>query len=81
MCLVNSTCGLEFQQNLALHQDVCAKISDPLPAEPDRNGDLAFYDPPALDQSEHHRVFVHTLQKPVTKLIVNVVEQANDLIR
>jgi len=80
MGLINCGGSFEFEQNLAIGEQVCAEVPNLLSTEPDAHWDLALYFYPSATQVDRQGLLVHTFEKAVTTLIVNIVKHADDLL-
>ncbi len=72
--------GFEFEENLAIHNQVSIVLSNPSSAKPDWHWDFLSSPQSRFLQSHDQRLSVGGLKKSVPEFVVDVVEDPDDLL-
>lgn len=80
MSLFQGPGGLEFQEHLTFYQNVGAEIPDLHSSEPNRNRNLSLCRKTSSSQCDQHGVLVYRFQKAISEFVVDIEEDADNLI-
>jgi len=72
--------GFQFDEDNTSNYQIRVVGSYRLPMEPDWNRNLSLEIDTTLFECHRHRFFINFFKKPETELIINIVENADDLL-
>jgi hypothetical protein len=81
MSVIKCPAGFQFDQDTLIDKHVCGKVSNLLSAKPDWNFDLSKHWQPGRCESHFKGRLINRFNKPMSQLVVNLVENPNYLFR
>ena len=80
MSRIERPTGFQFEQYDPIDHEIGIIGADDLPMEPDWHGNLLLEVNAAILEGHRHRFFIDVFEKAEPELVVDIIEDANDLL-